>query len=153
MGLLSRLLGLDFLGKLTPAERVQISNVPLMLYDLMRMEKSGQKVPNVPFDSSVVQLLRKVSRSDLYVLKASVENGTKAEQVPGPLRIDYLRKAVKLNPYNSVAMMSYGVVLAQEGHLQEGLTWLEKAQALDPSDERIRHNLEAVNAASYRTGH
>ncbi len=45
------------------------------------------------------------------------------------------KKAAEINPYNDLALMSYGVCFARKGNLQEGIKWVEKAVQVNPRNE------------------
>ena len=40
--------------------------------------------------------------------------------------------------------MSYGCTIAKLGYLVSGISWVEKALAINPSNERARRNLHAM---------
>lgn len=153
MGFFSRLFGTgnqdDFLASLKPAERIEVSNLNPLIYHVIIMEKRGENAPKLMMvDSQTTpELLRKLTVAELERLKESVEFAKKADQAGGSSATEYYRKAAETNPYNSIAVMSYGVSLAEAGNLREGIKWVEKARAVDPSNERIRRNLNAMRAS------
>ena len=58
-----------------------------------------------------------------------------------------LKKAAELYPYEAMIFMNLGVSYAEKGQFEEGIKYLEKALSIDPRNERVRRNLEAVKRA------
>jgi Flp pilus assembly protein TadD len=56
------------------------------------------------------------------------------------------KKAFDLNPYDDLAVMSYGVGLARQGKLREGEKWIKKATELNPANLRAQQNLAALRS-------
>jgi len=145
-----------FLGPLSRDERVAVSNLNPLIYDTIVAEKEGKETPGIHFasgDDSKLQLLRRLEVDDLKRLRQSVASGQDGDRVaPGDqsLAARHYRAAVDLNPYNDLALLSYGVVLAEEGKLAEGIKWVEKARAVNPSSDRIRRNLDRMRADLHR---
>ena len=59
---------------------------------------------------------------------------------------DAYRQAFEANPFNDVAIMSYGCLLAGQGKLKEGIQWVRKAIEVNPLNVRARQNLAAMEA-------
>ena len=91
-----------------------------------------------------------MSVSDLEILSQSVQAAQQGDESAnrGDLAgaAKHYRRAFELNPYNDIAIMSYGAALARQGDLRGGIKWVEKAVEINPDNERARQNLKAMKA-------
>ena len=121
-------------------------------YKVVIKEKMGEDAPTVISGPGTVDinLLKKLTVEELESLCESAECGQKADSFAdrGDLvnAAKCYREAFELNPYNDLALLSYGVALAQQGNLREGIKWVQKALDVNPDSERIRNNLSAMKA-------
>ena len=139
-----------FLSALPQKDRVRVSNVNPLILEFILKEKRGEDAPVMLGDEATFALLRKLSVGEIQKLKESVEYGQKGDAVAGSSMsqaASMYKKAFEANPYNSLALLSHGVALANLGNLREGITWVEKALKVDPNNERIRNNLKGMKAA------
>jgi uncharacterized RDD family membrane protein YckC len=173
---LKRLLegGAVFLSPLTAEEKLAVGNLPLEVYESVIREKTpglpDLVIPSPGPDAFArlqgqQEILRKLGTGDIRRLKESVAQVMEADLVArgakpeGPVIVakggnaqDLVRGAelyalaARWNPYNALALMSCGVALAKAGWLREALPWLERAGEVDPGNERIKNNIEAVRA-------
>jgi uncharacterized RDD family membrane protein YckC len=98
-------------------------------------------------------ILRKLNIEDLKRLKESVSLVMQADVVArrGDV-LAYIRgaemysNAARFNPFNELALMSCGVSLARAGYHGEALPWLARALEVNPGNERVKTNIEAVRA-------
>lgn len=151
MNIFSRLFNNEkptFLSTLRYAERVAISNLTPLIYAVIIQEKKGEgSTPIIMEEESLLVALRKLSVSELEILSQSVYNSMKADNESNPSKQTLLYKyAFELNPYNDLAIMSYGCALANQGNLREGIKWLEKAVKINPKNERAFRNLQGMKA-------
>ena len=72
----------------------------------------------------------------------------KADSTSGPQAISLYKQAAKLTPWDEVYLMSIGVEYAQAGDYRKGGQRLEEALALNPDNQRVRKNLNAVKQAA-----
>jgi tetratricopeptide (TPR) repeat protein len=161
MGFLSRVFGksrdsnsssgAEFLGQLTQEEKVAIGNLNPVIYTTVIQEKKGQSTINIVTDDDrTIQLLRKLEISDLERLLRSVNSTLEADKAASQGNMSeaarLYKRTVELNPYDDLALMSYGVSLARQGNLREGIKWVEKAVNVNPKNERARRNLQGMKA-------
>ncbi len=157
MGFLSRLFGRrtedgGFLSVLTHEERVRVSNLNPLIYDTIAAEKRGEETPTVVLvgsDETVLELLRRLEVADLERLAEAVRLGQQGDRAaPRDLEeaAEHYRRAAELNPYNDLALMSYGVALAKLGRVREGIEWVERAVKINPKSQRARDNLRLMRA-------
>ncbi|MBN1808906.1 MAG: tetratricopeptide repeat protein [Planctomycetes bacterium] len=151
MSLFKRLFGGTggFLGALKKNLRPAVSNLNPLIYRTIIREKTGKDAPALlSTDGTDFDLPRKLSVDELSTLARSVEAGQRGDQATsgGDLgeAAKHYREAFTLNPYNDLALMSYGVALAQLGDLRKGIRWVEKALRVNPGNERARNNLAAM---------
>ena len=151
-----------FLGPLTAEEKLFIGNLPLDVYETVIREKTPG-VPNLVYAApgpdafwrlqEQLAILRKLNIEDLKRLKESVSLVMQADVVArrGDV-LAYVRgaemysNAARFNPFNELALMSCGVSLARAGYHGEALPWLARALEVNPGNERVKTNLEAVRA-------
>lgn len=121
-----------------------------MICEAIIKEKKGEDAPDVVTDDPrLVETVGKLSVSELETLAEAVRLCRRADQLPNPNSqeaANLMLKATKLNPYFDIAFMSYGCTIASLGRLREGITWVEKAVALNPKNERARRNLQGMKA-------
>jgi tetratricopeptide (TPR) repeat protein len=151
-GMMSRLFGKKkpaFLSSLRLEDRVAISNLNPLVYEMIIKEKKGEDTPMViTDDETTLALLRKLTVSDLETLSESVKHSMKADNSSNPSeQASLYRRAASLNPYNDLALMSYGCALANQGNLREGIKWVEKALKVNPNNERALRNLHGMRSA------
>ena len=137
----------NFLSVLSDDEKASISNLNPLMYQEMIKEKQGEKikVATLPGDNTAT-LLTKLNIEELQILSQSVQFAIQADSVSDQEALRLYKKAFELNPYNDLALMSYGCLLASQGNLREGIRWVEKAVATNPKSERTRRNLEGMRA-------
>jgi len=138
----------DFLAGLSRQGKVKVSNLNPLIYQCILKEKSGEDAPAMIGDEAAFALLRKLSVAELERLQQSVECGQKADRAGSDMRraAALYKKAAELNPYNSLALLSYGVALANLGDLRKGIKSVKQALKVDPGNERIRSNLKGMKA-------
>ena len=155
MGLLNKLFGKkhseetkSFLGSLSPAERVRVSNLNPLIYHTVIQEKKGEQTPAIVMeDMTDLVLLRKLRVDELEQLSKSVEaaqEGERADSSNMSRVTSCYKRASEINPYNDIALMSYGCALANQGNLRKGIKWVEKAVKVNPKNERARRNLQGM---------
>ena len=142
-----------FLGALKQSERSSVSNLNPIIYQTIVLQKKGEKAPTLlSTDGGDFSLLKELSVTEIETLSKSVQCGQRGDQAAkeGNLAeaMQHYRDAFELNPYNDLALMSYGVALAHQGQLREGITWVQKAVKVNPSSERAKQNLKAMKAAT-----
>lgn len=136
-----------FLSPLTNKEKVAVSNLNPLIYDAVIKEKSGQG-PQVIVEGGADKLLKKLEVDDIRRLKESVELGKKGQACRNMTEAaEYFGKAIEVNPYADLALMSYGCAIANTGRLREGIKWVEKAVAVNPDNVQARQNLQAMKAS------
>jgi len=59
-------------------------------------------------------------------------------------RIKAYKKILKIAPWDSITVMSIGVQYFRMDDINNAVVWLKKAKKMDPNNERIRKNLQAV---------
>lgn len=145
----------EFLFPLSKEEKVAVSGLNPQVYEAFIRIKRGAGIKpeiadvNLSAKFDIGELLWKADVSDLERLAASVrvmvqaDNAAQSDLVKAG---SLYQKAVELNPFDHLASMSYGVVLAQQGHLHEGLKWMEGALLLKPDDKRVQRNLAAIKS-------
>jgi len=139
----------SFLSPLSWNERRAVSNLNPLMYDVVMKEKRGEPVPTVVTDDETpFTILRKLPVADIEILMQSVEYSMKADKaVDSREQMQLYRKAAELNPYNDLALMSYGCAAANDGNLREGIKWVEKALKVNPDNARARRNLQGMKAS------
>jgi len=138
-----------FLSALSQKDRIQVSNVNPLILQFILKKKNGEDAPVMVGDEATFALLRKLSAGEIHKLKESVEYGQKGDAAAGSSMsqaASMYKKAIEANPYNSLALLSHGVAVANLGNLREGIKWVEKALQVDPENERIRNNLKGMKA-------
>ena len=152
MGLFSKLFGKtrgeevqSFLCSLSPDERVRVSNLNPLIYHTIISEKKGEPAPAIIMeDETALTLLRKLSVEELEQLSASVKAAQEGDRAADSMAASCYKKALEINPYNDIALMSYGCALANQGNLREGIKWVEKAVKVNPNNERAKRNLQGM---------
>ncbi len=140
----------SFLSALSRKDRARVSNVNPLILEFILKEKNGEDAPAMVGDEAMFASLRKLSVGEIDKLKESVEYGQKGDAAAGSSMgqaASMYKKAIEANPYNSLALLSYGVAVANLWDLREGIKWVEKALQIDPQNERIRNNLKGMKAA------
>jgi len=138
-----------FLKPLKQTDKPRISNLAPVLYEtVIKRKREGTKLDIVYGDDMEVPgLLEQLEIQDLEILAQSVRVSMEADGLHGSTAAAELYKqAFELNPYNDVALMSYGRCLARQGSLREGIKWVEKAVEINPGNDRARSNLRAMKA-------
>ena len=141
----------EFLAPLTQEEKVEVSNLNPLIYDTTIQEKKGVSTTSIiAEDDRFIHLLRKLEIADLERLRESVKFTRDADEAASQGNMAeaarLYRRTTELNPYDDLALMSYGVALAKQGDLREGIKWVEKAVSVNPKNERARRNLQAMRA-------
>jgi hypothetical protein len=143
--------GDSFLGPLSLEEKIAVGNLPPLDYmSIINKKKAGPVITVItdnPEDQRRMRLLEKLEAADLERLAESVQLVMKADRaavsnISEAARL--YRKAAEVNPYNDLALMSYGCALARQGNLQEGIKWVEKALQVNPKNERASRNLASM---------
>ena len=134
------------LAQLSVDERDSLNGVNPALCHGMILQKQGQPVAVMGFQSAVVDVLQKLTISELRAVEASAQLCVKAEGTDDQTATQLYREAFETNPFNDLAMMSYGCLLAASGNLREGIEWVRKASELNPLNDRAKRNLAAMEA-------
>jgi tetratricopeptide (TPR) repeat protein len=145
-----------FLSQLSQEQRSAVSNHDPGFYEMIMAAKVGGYTDlnfiNVGTSSNMEiagKLLWELSDAELKRLAESVRYTIRADaavQSDQEEAARLYRKAFELNPYDDIPIMSYGVLLAQQGDLREGIKWLERAVEVNPKSERARQNLKTVKS-------
>jgi tetratricopeptide (TPR) repeat protein len=146
-----------FLDQLSPEERSAVSNHDPGFYEVIIAAKKGgyTGITSIGVGTSAAKedvagkLLWKLSDPELKRLAESVRYTIRADaavQSDHEEAARLYRQAFELNPYDEIPIMSYGVMLAQQGDVREGIKWLEHAVEVNPKSERARQNLEALKS-------
>jgi tetratricopeptide (TPR) repeat protein len=138
-----------FLSPLSATEKSKVVNLGIMVYQSIIMEKEGQAVDIIGVEKEELDLLRKLpvedirrlSQSATLVIKADEKTGTDMREAA-----EGYKKAFEANPYNDLALMSYGCAIANGGNLREGIKYVEKAVNVNPDNERAQRNLRGMRA-------
>ena len=137
-----------FLGSLSSEDRIRVNNFNPILYQSIIKEKKGEQAPAIVMeDEADLVLLRRLRVDELERLLASVEAGLEGERAATSdmsRAAGFFKKAADINPYNDLALMSYGCALANQGKLREGVKWVEKAVKVNPRNERAKRNLQGM---------
>jgi hypothetical protein len=137
-----------FLAPLNRAEKVKVSNLNPLLYEAIINEKrSDQPVTMITETPGLVDLLRRLEIPDLERLAESVRCAMKVDSLTGKVARDQCLRAININPYNDMAVMSYGCMLANEGISWEAEVWIEQAIQINPTNDRARKNLAALKSS------
>ncbi len=145
----------EFLHPLSREEKVAVTGLSPAVYRAMIAQRHAgyTSVTSVNLDTSskfdIGSLLLKLDVADLERLAASLELTLQADKAAASdmkKAEELYKEAIKINPFDAVAAMSCGVVLAQQGDVKEGLKWLERAHDLASSNARITKNLAAVKS-------
>ncbi len=137
-----------FLSTLSGRERQSVANLSPMAYRAILMEKEGRNVELQGIDRTILDFLRKLSAEELESLECSVKALKKADELSESDQMNEAaaayKEAFEHNPYNDLALMSYGCALANTGDVHEGIRWVEKALQVNPDNDRARRNLEGM---------
>jgi hypothetical protein len=149
----------EFLAPLSIQERVAVSNRHPDTYEAViaaKKSSAGAQVQVVDLNRSggsvgtaggPAALLWKLDVADLERLAQSVRCTMRADDEPEiEWATELYKKAFDLNPYDDLAVMSYGVGLARQGKLREGEKWIKKATELNPANLRAQQNLAALRS-------
>jgi len=135
----------SFLGSLSPDEKVRVSNLNPLIYHTVIIEKKGEQAPAIVMeDEAALTLLRKLRVDELEQLSASVKAAQEGDRAADSMAASCYKRACEINPYNDIALMSYGCALANQGNLREGIKWVEKAVKVNPKNDRARRNLQGM---------
>ena len=93
-------------------------------------------------------LAARLSDQELERLVKIRQLTAKGDATRGSQAIGFYKRVAKLAPWDEICLMSIGVEYAQAGNFNEGIRWLKKAYALNPSNTRVPSNLEKVQAAA-----
>jgi len=152
MGLFTQLFRKErslFLSTLSQHERVAVGNLNPMLYEAVISEKQGKPMATIIVDDdTTLTILRRLCIEEIQTLERSVQCSLKADRSPSPSEQAKLyHEAATVNPFNDLALMSYGCAIANQGNLREGIRWVEKALKVNPENERARRNLQGMRAS------
>ncbi|HEV2991852.1 MAG TPA: tetratricopeptide repeat protein [Candidatus Angelobacter sp.] len=146
----------EFLAGLSKEERLAVSNLEPHFYEsILTARRAGySQFDFVNLDPSgnfklAGELLSAMDIADVERLAESVNftiRGDEAAKLDIEEAGKFYRKAFELNPYDEIPIMSYGVVLFQQGYVREGVEWVEKALAANPASPRVRRNLEGMKS-------
>jgi tetratricopeptide (TPR) repeat protein len=116
-----------------------------IIYHTIIKEKKGEEAPAIIMeDQAALTLLRKLRVEELEQLSESVNAAQEGDRLPDSEAAGCYKRAFEINPYNDIALMSYGCALANQGNLSEGIKWVEKAVKVNPNSERARRNLQGM---------
>lgn len=144
--------GSKFLENLHQNEKVAVSDCSISLYECIISKKMGKACSFMMLnsDSKLIELLSKCKIKDLKTLQKSVmygeESVKKANEGESNEAINLLKKSLKLNPFNSISLMSLGCIFANLGILEKAIQYLKNALELEPENERIKNNYFKINA-------
>jgi len=137
-----------FLSTLSGRARQSVANLSPMAYRAILMEKEGRNVELQGIDRTILDFLRTLSPEELESLECSVKALKKADALSESDQMNEAaaayKEAFEHNPYNDLALMSYGGALANTGDVHEGIRWVEKALQVNPDNDRARRNLEGM---------
>ena len=139
-----------FLSGLSLAEKVGVSNLNPLIYNVIIQEKRGEAAPDLmlPSGEACLSVLRRLTLGDLQELRSSVQAGLEGETAAKSGDMDQAarcyERAITINPHSDMALMSYGCVLASLGQLQKGVRWVEEAVRINPANEQAARNLRAI---------
>ena len=144
----------EFLYPLSREEKVAVTGLSPAVYDaIIEIKRTGRPTTSVNLDSSsrfdLGSLLDKLDIADLERLAESLKLTLQADRSAASDATNaaqLYQQALQLNPFDAVATMSCGVLLAQQGNLREGMKWLKHALELDPNNGRIKRNLAALKS-------
>jgi tetratricopeptide (TPR) repeat protein len=155
MGIFSAIFGKKpqeaaFLSELSERERIAVGTMSPMVYRAIAMEKNGHTIELHGVDPNVLDCLRRLSPAELERLEKSAQSLRRADQFSSDDKMDAAaaayREAFESNPYNDLAIMSYGCALANSGDVREGIKWVERSLALNPDNERAKRNLAGMRS-------
>jgi HEAT repeat protein len=136
-----------FLTPLNRAEKVEVSNLNPLIYEAIINEKrSGQPVSLITETPGLADLLRRLNIPDLERLAESVRLAMKVDNLIGEEAENQCLMAININPYNDMAVMSYGCLLANQGTPWVGEVWIEQAIQLNPANDKALKNLAALRS-------
>ncbi len=140
------------MADLSVDERSQVNSSPPSLVRFAILEREGGR-EFVASDltgrdlTGTADLLRKLDLSELKKIEQSIHFGLKGDQSQSDHEsAEWYKKAFEINPYDDVAIMSYGVCLAVMGQLDEGIKHVRKATQVNPNNKRARANLAQMEA-------
>lgn len=139
-------------SKLTIEEKRKILNQrPSILKQLWEQIKKGEETAIIDSTGgpSYNVILKKLSNEEFQLLIQGLEacaDGDRYSSSKPLAAIEKYKVAVEILYWDEIAMMSLGCVYYNIGRNHEGLKWLEKAFKLNPNNERVKRNLEAVKS-------
>lgn len=151
MNLLRKLFGSrDMFQEFSESERRQLLEIDQTRLHGENMRREG-KIKVIDVDVTQDDLLKRLTDGELSQLVHIRELTRKADATSGREAIRLYRKVLKLAPWDEISMMSIGVENANTGNFSEAIRWLEKAVEANPSNARVRRNLDGVKAAAARS--
>lgn len=141
-----------YFSNLTIEEKRKILNLqPSVLKQLSSQIKTGDETHIVDQigGPSYNQILKKISEEEIDLLIKGMEANAEADRLSDskPLRaIEKYKEAVSILDWDEIAVMSIGCIYANIGRNKEALRWLNKAYQLNPSNARVKRNLEALKS-------
>lgn len=115
---------------------------------MLEAEKSKRQGGNVQVLGERHGLVERLSDEELNRLIEIRKLMMKGDATKGAEAISQYKQVATLAPWDDICLMSIGVEYANAGNFGEAIRWLEKALALNPSNARIRNNLEGVKDAA-----
>jgi hypothetical protein len=135
------------LSELTVQDRNALNGVNPLLCAGVIAEKEGRPLDVISVGSDIVTILRKLDVPELKKVSESASLCVKGNQTRDDHEAaEFYRRAFEVNPYNDVAIMSYGCLLGGMGRLAEGIGWVQKAISVNPLNERAKRNLATMQA-------
>lgn len=148
MNILKELFGShSILQEFSESERRQLLKIDQTRLHSEKMRRNG-KVKVIDVDITQNDLVKRVSDSELSQILHILELTRKADTTSGRRAISFYREILKLAPWDEISIMSIGVEHANAGNFGKAIRWLEKAAKANPSNARVRRNLDGVKAAA-----
>lgn len=148
MSLLSNLFGNQILFQsFSVSEKRELLEIDHSSLNAEKIDrKGGIKVIQVDFSKE--NLIKKLQDEELDQLILIREYTRKADSTSGSSAINLYKKVLKLVPWDEISMMSIGVEYANSRNFGNAIKWLEKAFRENPSNQRVKNNLNGVKAAA-----
>ena len=127
-------------------ERSHLSAVtPVMCAFAIREKEGADDLTFTEVGTNHLQILRKLDIEELKTLQKSIEFVIKGDECQNEVQAaEFYRKAFEINPFDDIALMSYGSLIAGQGKLVEGIRWVKKAIEVNPTNARAIANLRAM---------
>jgi tetratricopeptide (TPR) repeat protein len=112
-----------------------------------KMRREG-KVKVIDIDTTQDNIIKRISDKELAQLVRIRELTRKADSTSNIAAIHLYKQVLKLAPWDEISMMSIGVEYANARNFSKAIRWLEKAAKVNPSNARVKRNLDGVKAAA-----